>query len=276
MGIITAPSPISPASSPACPALRADHFLTGLGLDLGSRRREDAICASPKPGPKSLRYGGNKARYMYHTALTLGFRLEANGVSLVYATDHEPFVRQLASGEGKIMCASGAIVINLRGLEYLQAVAGEDETTAWRRLRSKLPIHGQAPGRSLPPEAGRGPAPGGSSGQPPRHRQDRRLGDLPRRSRSQVQAHQRQAAPLLEARPRGGGIFGGPSSSAERMIQAVPAMASVRDRTAQTGDEDELIWPNWGDPQFSRPVLSRLASAICVCVALRQLIFTLL
>ena len=33
------------------------------------------------------------------------------------------------------MCACGKVAINLRGMEYLQAQAGEDEDTAWKRLR---------------------------------------------------------------------------------------------------------------------------------------------
>jgi phosphoribosyl 1,2-cyclic phosphodiesterase/DNA-binding response OmpR family regulator len=44
-----------------------------------------------------------KTRYMNHTALTLGFRLEADGAAIVYATDHEPFLRRLASGLGEIL-----------------------------------------------------------------------------------------------------------------------------------------------------------------------------
>jgi phosphoribosyl 1,2-cyclic phosphodiesterase/DNA-binding response OmpR family regulator len=33
------------------------------------------------------------AQYLNHPALTLGYRLEADGVTLVYATDHEPYAR---------------------------------------------------------------------------------------------------------------------------------------------------------------------------------------
>ena len=44
-----------------------------------------------------------RTQYMNHTALTLGFRLEADGVALVYASDHEPFSRQLASGKGEMV-----------------------------------------------------------------------------------------------------------------------------------------------------------------------------
>ena len=44
-----------------------------------------------------------RTQYMNHTALTLGFRLEADGAALVYASDHEPFSRYLASGTGEIV-----------------------------------------------------------------------------------------------------------------------------------------------------------------------------
>ena len=37
--------------------------------------------------------------YMNHPALTLGYRIEADGASLVYATDHEPHTPALARGE---------------------------------------------------------------------------------------------------------------------------------------------------------------------------------
>lgn len=43
-----------------------------------------------------------RTQYLNHTALTLGFRLEADGAALVYASDHEPFSRDLASGKGEI------------------------------------------------------------------------------------------------------------------------------------------------------------------------------
>ena len=41
------------------------------------------------------------------------------------------------------LCARGKIAINLRGLEYLQAQPGEDEETAWKRLRPKLSYTGR-------------------------------------------------------------------------------------------------------------------------------------
>ena len=41
------------------------------------------------------------------------------------------------------LCARSKIAINLRGLEYLQAQPGEDEDTAWKRLRPKLSYTGR-------------------------------------------------------------------------------------------------------------------------------------
>lgn len=53
--------------------------------------------------------------YLHHPALTLGYRLEADGVAVVYACDHEPYARPLASGEGEI---TGP---DLRHAEFLRA-----------------------------------------------------------------------------------------------------------------------------------------------------------
>lgn len=41
-----------------------------------------------------------RAQYLNHPALTLGYRLEADGVTVVYACDHEPFNRDYALGQG--------------------------------------------------------------------------------------------------------------------------------------------------------------------------------
>jgi phosphoribosyl 1,2-cyclic phosphodiesterase/DNA-binding response OmpR family regulator len=40
--------------------------------------------------------------YLNHTALTLGYRLEADGVTIVYCCDHEPHSRALAGGVGDV------------------------------------------------------------------------------------------------------------------------------------------------------------------------------
>ena len=41
-------------------------------------------------------------QYLNHTALTLGYRLEADGVAVVYSCDHEPHSRRLATGRGNV------------------------------------------------------------------------------------------------------------------------------------------------------------------------------
>lgn len=43
-----------------------------------------------------------RAQYLNHPALTLGYRLETDGVALVYACDHEPYARDLAAGGGRM------------------------------------------------------------------------------------------------------------------------------------------------------------------------------
>jgi phosphoribosyl 1,2-cyclic phosphodiesterase/CheY-like chemotaxis protein len=40
--------------------------------------------------------------YLNHPALTLGYRLEADGVTIVYSCDHEPYSRMLATGQGDV------------------------------------------------------------------------------------------------------------------------------------------------------------------------------
>jgi phosphoribosyl 1,2-cyclic phosphodiesterase/DNA-binding response OmpR family regulator len=40
--------------------------------------------------------------YLNHPALTLGYRLEADGATIAYCCDHEPYSRSLAGGEGDI------------------------------------------------------------------------------------------------------------------------------------------------------------------------------
>jgi phosphoribosyl 1,2-cyclic phosphodiesterase/DNA-binding response OmpR family regulator len=43
-----------------------------------------------------------RTRYLNHPALTFGYRLEAEGAAVVYASDHEPHSRHLADGTGEI------------------------------------------------------------------------------------------------------------------------------------------------------------------------------
>lgn len=53
-------------------------------------------------------------RYLNHPALTLGYRLQADRATLVYACDHEPHARELAGGRGRV---SGQ---DLRHAEFLR------------------------------------------------------------------------------------------------------------------------------------------------------------
>ncbi len=46
-----------------------------------------------------------EAQYLNHPAMTLGYRLEADGETVVYALDHEPFDPTLASGTGDFSTA---------------------------------------------------------------------------------------------------------------------------------------------------------------------------
>jgi ribonuclease BN (tRNA processing enzyme)/CheY-like chemotaxis protein len=43
-----------------------------------------------------------RAQYLNHPALTLGYRLEVDGAAVVYACDHEPYSRSLATSPGEI------------------------------------------------------------------------------------------------------------------------------------------------------------------------------
>lgn len=43
-----------------------------------------------------------QTHYLNHTTLTIGYRIETEGIVIVYSCDHEPFSRVLAGGEGEI------------------------------------------------------------------------------------------------------------------------------------------------------------------------------
>ena len=61
------------------------------------------------------------------------------------------------------LCARGKIVINLRQMEWLQTNPGEDEDTAWRRLRPKLSYTGRQLDEVFLLEPSAVPATGGST-----------------------------------------------------------------------------------------------------------------
>jgi phosphoribosyl 1,2-cyclic phosphodiesterase/DNA-binding response OmpR family regulator len=53
-------------------------------------------------------------QYLNHPTLTLGYRLQVDGATLVYACDHEPYSRELGLGRGKIVGE------DLRHAEFIQ------------------------------------------------------------------------------------------------------------------------------------------------------------
>src|SRR5262245_9969293 len=59
------------------------------------------------------------SRYLTHPALTLGYRLEADGVAVVYACDHEPHSRLLATGSGDISGEDGRHAEFLAGADLV-------------------------------------------------------------------------------------------------------------------------------------------------------------
>lgn len=82
------------------------------------------------------------------------------------------------------LCARGKIAINVRGMEFLQAQPGEDEETAWRRLRPKLSYTGRQLDEVFVMEPSAVPTTGGAT--PP--------------------------VPPPAGDPAGGGLFGGATS----------------------------------------------------------------
>ncbi|WP_288127761.1 DUF499 domain-containing protein [Thiomonas sp.] len=116
------------------------------------------------------------------------------------------------------LCAKGKVAINLRGMEYLQTHPGEDEDTAWRRLRPKLSLTGRhlddvfvmlpsavpATGGSTPPA----PAPTGGG--------DFLGGGATPAPGTIDPTH--GGTPTPTAAPMPGGIFGGDGSTAKPRI----------------------------------------------------------
>ncbi len=65
--------------------------------------------------------------FMNHTALTLGFRVEADGATFVYASDHEPFAREIATGHGPM---TGRDLRHCRFIEGADLVIHDAQFTA--------------------------------------------------------------------------------------------------------------------------------------------------
>lgn len=119
------------------------------------------------------------------------------------------------------LCARGKIAIDLRGMEYLQAQAGEDEAAAWQRLRAKVPFTGRQleQVRLLEPSAV--PSTGGATPATP--------GDSPTGTQPDTPAPGKPAPPIGGGTPPTeppGGIFG-PGSPAKRTPLASPATSAL-------------------------------------------------
>jgi CheY-like chemotaxis protein/phosphoribosyl 1,2-cyclic phosphodiesterase len=74
----------------------------------------------------ALTVGGVRvvAQYLNHPALTLGYRLEADGVSVVYAVDHEPHVRDRP--EAGRMGAPGETALHAEDARHVAFLEGAD------------------------------------------------------------------------------------------------------------------------------------------------------
>jgi hypothetical protein len=116
------------------------------------------------------------------------------------------------------LCARGKISINLRGLEHLQTQPGEDEDTAWKRLRPKLSVTGRLLDEVLLMEPSAFPTTGGSA---------------PLAPQQPVGGEGTAAAPVTPipginpateggASPTGGGIFSGGSATAGSSKPRIP------------------------------------------------------
>lgn len=77
-------------------------------------------------GTFALGQGRVLAQYLNHPALTLGYRLEVGGVSVVYATDHEPHTRHQADVTDPQAAPPRALEIHHEELRHVAFLAGAD------------------------------------------------------------------------------------------------------------------------------------------------------
>lgn len=107
--------------------MRHTYFPISLDQFAATIRYHDLTEGSLRVGDVEVR-----TRYLHHTALTLGYRLEADRASLAYVCDHEPHARRLAAGSGAIEGADRHHAEFLAGADLVihdaQYTAGEYPT----------------------------------------------------------------------------------------------------------------------------------------------------
>ena len=113
------------------------------------------------------------------------------------------------------LCARGKIAINLRGMEFLQAQPGENEDTAWKRLRPKLSYTGRQLDEIFLLEPSAVPTTGGATPPAPSPAGDPRGGDLfggGTTPPAPPTVGDSTPSGFTTPSPSGGGIFGGGSA----------------------------------------------------------------
>ncbi len=122
------------------------------------------------------------------------------------------------------LCARGAIAINVRNLEYLQAAASEDEAAAWKRLRSKLAYTGRHLDEIYLHRPGAVPATGASP-----------------------------ATPVPAPTAPSGGLFGSPSSPASPGISASPGITGTSQTPSSEPPSGPIAGGIFGAPSSGAP-----------------------
>jgi CheY-like chemotaxis protein len=80
-------------------------------------------------GEGALTVGGVRivAQYLNHPALTLGYRMEADGVAVVYACDHEPHMRDQPEGDAAGVAGStGEVMLHAEDARHVAFLEGAD------------------------------------------------------------------------------------------------------------------------------------------------------
>lgn len=118
------------------------------------------------------------------------------------------------------LCAKGKVAINVRGMEYLQTNPGEDEESAWRRLRPKLSYTGRQLDEVFLMEPSAVPATGGTTPPAPQPPAGGNGGDIfgGGTITSPVPPAGGDNVPGSGTSPNGGDIFGGGTSITKSRI----------------------------------------------------------